>query len=320
MQSDKYLLYKLSNIEGFGTKTLNIIIERIRAKQKTLEDIFNLSEKEFQNLFPEFGKGRYAKINYQSLFNYNDEILEKGYNILLEKGVEIITCFDEEYPQFIIEKFDNLPPPILFGKGNTSLLNADSVAIIGSRDMDTFGLDTTKKIAQHLSENGYNIVSGYAKGVDTSAHLGALGCDGTTTAVLSCGINQTPIKNEIQEIYSRENDLLLISQFKPNEPWSAHNAMIRNKLVCTLSKVVIVIYSGPEKDQQGRMSGTFDAGKTALKFGIPLLVLSPNLFTSKPAGNTQLIKMGAKEITDCKNVNELIKSIYKKKEAQTQLF
>lgn len=322
MQNQKNILYKLSNIDGFGTKTLNIILERVKTKNKTLEDIFNLNENEFQNLFPEFGKGRFAKINYQVLSNYDDEILEKEYNILLEQGIKIITSFDKEYPKFIFERFDNSPPPILFCKGNVSLLNANNIAIVGSRDIDSFGLETTKKIARYLSENGYNVVSGYAKGVDTSAHLGALECNGTTTAVLSCGINQMPIKKEIQEIYSWKNDLLLVSQFKPNEPWGAHNAMVRNKLVCALSKAVIVISSGPEKDQKGRMSGTFDAGKTALKLGIPLLVLSPNLLSTKPEGNAQLIKMGAKEITDYENIVELIKSEShnQKKEAQNKLF
>jgi len=320
MQSFKYLLYILSNLEGFGPKTLNIIIERVKNKHRTLEDIFNSNEKEFQDLFPEFGKGKFSKINYQSLLNFDDKILEKEYNAILEKGIKIITCFDEEYPKFIFEKFDNAPPPILFCKGNISLLNADSVAVIGSRDIDNTGLDTTKKIAQQLSNNRYNVVSGYAKGVDTNAHLGALECDGTTTAVLSSGINQMPIKNGIQEIYNWGNNLLLISQFKPNEPWSAHNAMIRNKLVCALSKAVIVISSGPERDQKGRMSGTFDAGKTALKMGIPLLVLSHNLLHTKPEGNIQLIKLGGKEITDIIKINELIQSNQIKITNQAKLF
>lgn len=307
MQDDKYLLYKLSNIEGFGTKTLSIILERIKAQNKNLSDFFDLNEKDFYELFPEFGKGRFSKVNYDLLSNFNDELTEKRYNNLQESGVKIITLFDNNYPKLIIKKFDNTPPPILFCKGNLSLLNADSVAIVGSRDVDNAGLEATKKIVKHLAENGYNIVSGYAKGVDTSAHLGALECDGTTTAVLSCGITQTPTKKEIQEKYNWENDLLLVSQFKPNEPWSARNAMIRNKLVCALSKAVVVIQSGPEKDKNGKMSGTFDAGKTALKFGIPLFVLSPKFFSFEPKGNIQLLKMGAKEITDCQKVAELIK-------------
>ncbi len=272
------------------------------------------------DLFPEFGKGRFSKVNYELLSNFNDKLIEKEYNNLQESGVKIITLFDNNYPKSIIKKFDNSPPPILFCKGNISLLNADSVTIVGSRNVDNAGLEATKKIAKHLAENGYNIVSGYAKGVDTNAHLGALECDGTTTAVLSCGIKQAPTKKEIQEKYNWENDLLLVSQFKPNEPWSAQNAMIRNKLVCALSKAVVVIQSGPEKDENGKMSGTFDAGKTALKFEIPLLALSPKFFSFEPKGNIQLIKMGAKEIMDCQKVAELIKSGYQNRNTQANLF
>lgn len=320
MQDDKYLLYKLSNIEGFGTKTLNIILDRVKAQNKNLSELFDLNEKDFYDLFPEFGKGRFSKVNYDLLSKLNDDLIEKEYNNLQERGVKIITVFDNNYPKLIIKKFDNSPPPILFCKGNISLLNVDSIAIVGSRDVDDAGLEATKKIARHLAENGYNIVSGYAKGVDTSAHLGALECDGTTTAVLSCGIKQTPTKKEIQEKYNWENDLLLVSQFKPNEAWSARNAMIRNKLVCALSKAVVIIQSGPEKDENGKMSGTFDAGKTAFKFGIPLLVLSPKFFSFEPKGNIQLIKMGAKEITDCQKVAELIKLDKRDKNIQANLF
>lgn len=320
MNHENYLLYKLSNVEGFGDKTINIILERIKEKEQTLEDFFSLEEKDFQILFPELGGGRLKQASYHALSNFDDNRLEKGYGDLLEQGVKIITCFDKEYPKFISEKYDNSPPPILYCKGNTSLFNTIGVAIVGSRDTEKFGLDVTKKIAQYLSENGYNIVSGHAKGVDTSAHLGALGCEGTTTAILSSGINQMPEKNGIKEAYGWGNNLLFVSQFKPNEPWSARSAMIRNKLVCALSSAVIVISSGPEKDSKGRMSGSFDAGKTALKFGLPLLILSPNLFPSKPEGSSQLIKMGGIEIIDYKKIDELIKSKNKKKKTQTKLF
>src|SRR3989338_10518954 len=87
MQNEKNILYKLSNIEGFGTKTLNIILDRIKVKNKTLNEFFNITEKEFRDLFPEFGKGRFSKVNYDSLLNFNYEIVEKEYNHLTENGV-----------------------------------------------------------------------------------------------------------------------------------------------------------------------------------------------------------------------------------------
>jgi hypothetical protein len=59
-----------------------------------------------------------------------------------------------------------------------------------------------------------------------------------------------------------------------------------------MSQALIVICSGPEKDSEGKMSGTFDAGKSALKMGIPLFVLSPQILNPPPEGNGQLISLG----------------------------
>ena len=82
--------------------------------------------------------------------------------------------------------------------------------------------------------------------------------------------------------------------------------MIRNKLVCALSKAVLVICSGPEKDSDGKQSGTFDAGKTALDMKIPLFVLSSNALKKDIIGNNDLIKMGGISIN---NGKELLHSL-----------
>jgi predicted Rossmann fold nucleotide-binding protein DprA/Smf involved in DNA uptake len=89
----------------------------------------------------------------------------------------------------------------------------------------------------------------------------------------------------------------------PYDKFSGQNAMIRNKLVCALSKAVIVISSGPERDSNGKMSGTFDAGLTALKHKIPLFVVNPSLLNPTPQGNIDLIKMGGIPLS---NGNELV--------------
>jgi len=66
--------------------------------------------------------------------------------------------------------------------------------------------------------------------------------------------------------------------------------MIRNELVCVLSEALIVIESGPERDEEGRMSGTFNAAKIALEREIPLFVVDPSYFKKLPLGNEKLIK------------------------------
>jgi predicted Rossmann fold nucleotide-binding protein DprA/Smf involved in DNA uptake len=78
--------------------------------------------------------------------------------------------------------------------------------------------------------------------------------------------------------------------------------MVRNKLVSAMSQAIVVIASGQERDSNGRMSGTFDAGKSALQMGIPVFVLNPLLLNTTPVGNTDLINLGGKEFSNAEEV------------------
>jgi len=95
-----------------------------------------------------------------------------------------------------------------------------------------------------------------------------------------------------------------MSQFAPNMSWLAQNAMQRNLTIVGLSRAVIVVQSGPSKDEKGRNSGTFASGKSALKYGVPLYVVKPEL-VENASGNEDLLKMGAYEITP-QNALEMI--------------
>ena len=96
--------------------------------------------------------------------------------------------------------------------------------------------------------------------------------------VLPYGIKELRQKSAFSE-FDWQRDVLAVSQFDPDVKWLARNAMARNKLVCALSKAVVVIESGPEKDSQGKMSGTFNTAQTALSMNLPLFVLNPNALT-----------------------------------------
>jgi DNA processing protein len=143
---------------------------------------------------------------------------------------------------------------------------------------------------------------------------------------LSEGINQFHPKGEL---FTQEN-ILVISQFEPDAHWATHFAMTRNKLVCALSRAVVVIVSGPERAVDGKMSGTFNAGVTALEMEIPVFVVAPSYFDDKPEGNHQLITKGCREwnpldgaapiITAILSENASVKknSIAKTKKAKTK--
>ena len=175
------------------------------------------------------------------------------------------------------------------------LLTSDSVAIVGSRNVSDMGACIARELAGQLAIKKFNIVSGYAKGVDHYAHLGALAAEGTTTMVLPYGIMKLRQDSAFREFNWRE-DVLVVSQFNPGDRWREHNAMIRNKLICALSKAVVVIESGPERDAQGKMSGTFNTAQTALRMNLPLFVISPECLDNPPNGNENLIDLGGERL------------------------
>ena len=292
MRNNEYSTFMLLNAPGFGAKSIYYIYESLEKNNLSVNDLFDLDSSQYSKLFPEIGQGKFSRANLTSLAFLDDDKMYNSFQKLRDDQVSIIGLDDERYPQSVKEKLKQNAPPILFCKGNLSLLNTKGISIVGSRDVSDFAIMLTKRIAGRLAQNGFNVTSGYAKGVDTSAHLGALEGNGTTTMILSYGVNHLSVKKDIKD-FNWEKNTLFITQFMPYEKFSGQNAMSRNKLVCAMSQAVIVISSGPERDTNGKMSGTFDAGLSALNMKIPLFVLEPELLKpSPPKGNYDLIKMG----------------------------
>lgn len=302
MKDREYSTYMLLNTPGLGVKSISYIYGNLKNLGLKVNDLFEKSLTQLTEYFPEIGRGKFSRADLSSFQSLDDEKLYASYLQLKKENVHIIGLDDERYPKFLIERLKENTPPVLFCKGYLPLLNANCISIVGSRDVSDYAIMLTKRIANRIAGCGYNISSGFAKGVDTSAHIGALESNGTTTMVLSYGFNHLSFKKDIKE-YNWEQNTLFISQFMPYEKFSGQNAMARNKLVCALSKAVIVISSGPERDANGKMSGTFDAGLTALKHSIPLFVLNPSLLNPAPQGNIDLIKMGGIPLS---NGNELV--------------
>ena len=275
--------FRLFSTRGYGPVRVGNLINRAAVNGLSVSEIFELGRAEFVKIFAPQGEEIYDTIHGQDL----DDISSEYYRLISE-GVEIIHRDHPCYPGRMKTLFLEQAPSILFAQGNLSLLDCPGVSIVGSREVDERGLELTLQSAQTAAQTGFNVVSGYARGVDSAAHLGALKSGGTTTMVLAYGLDYFRPRSILAE-YPWENDSLRISQFHPRDPWKNSHGMIRNKVVAAFSKAVIVITAG-------KKSGTLNTGNAALKTGIPLLVMSPGLFRQTPAGNVDLIEKGAVEI------------------------
>jgi DNA protecting protein DprA len=176
-------------------------------------------------------------------------------------------------------------PPVIFVRGPAELLGRASVGFCGSRSATQRGLAVTADIANQVTDGQINVVSGGAKGVDTTAHKTALGSGGTTTIVLAEGILQHRIREELRDVVDPARTLV-VSEFFPDDHWIVGRAMQRNRTICALSRALVLI--------EARASGgTFAAGEAALEMGVPLFTADYSEQHEGNDGNRILLERGA---------------------------
>jgi len=201
------------------------------------------------------------------------------------KGLWILSRSDETYPQRLKQKLKHLSPPILYGVGNPDLLSEGGLAVVGSRDIDGEGLGYTQRIAEKCAEQGIQIVSGGARGVDQTAMLAAISVGGKSVGILADSLIKAAVSMKYRSGL-REGRVALISPYDPSAGFNAGNAMNRNKHVYALADHALVINSSYEK------GGTWAGAKEELKRAnkIPVWI---RLEGDIPQGNHQLVKLGA---------------------------
>ena len=312
--SAEYVWFRLWRTKGIGPKSIAFAYNFFRSRSISAKEIKEIARSGLSKLvksFPELEKPIFSKLNQKE-----KDTIYKEYEKVKNAGLTIIHPESQYYPENFIKYVERIGvSPIFFCKGDLSILKKTGIAVVGSRNVSNEGVLITKNIASKLARSGQNIVSGYAKGTDTAAHIGALEAGGTTTLVLSYGIDEFKIKKEFRD-FNFKSDILIVTQFMPGEKWTARSAMTRNMLVCALSEAVIIIESGPERDEKGKMSGTFNSAMTALKMRNKLFVLSPSALKQKPIGNGDIIKMGGIEIFPENVPSVILEKIPKNKEIE----
>ena len=227
--------------------------------------------------------------------------------LLLKEQLEkncINMCWigEEDYPVGIKKLSVGTIPAVLFYKGNYDLLKQKTVGFTGSRNVSDSGIRITDNSARQFSLDGITIVSGYAKGVDITAHKAALQTGGNTVFVIVEGLLKNKIKSEVKELLNEKNHLF-VSQFHPNLTWSASNAMKRNNTIIGLSNAMILIESG-------MTGGTFNTGEQSLKNRKPLFVVEYGIYKPSAEGNNFFLQNGGTPIRGDKNGMPILKRVY----------
>ncbi len=203
---------------------------------------------------------------------------------LAHNHVHLLPVLDANYPRLLKTALKReQTPPVLFYAGDLGILERKTIAVIGSRSAGEESLEFTRAVSACLAEQGANVISGNARGVDRAAYEGATSIEGHTTVVLPHGIRKlSGVQMRALQSKIESGNVLLMSQFHPDAQWVVSRAMERNKVVTGLAQVVIVA----ESDIQG---GTWEGANGALKQHRPLYVRQA---ASALPGNNKLIELG----------------------------
>jgi DNA processing protein len=203
---------------------------------------------------------------------------------LSDDGVQVLCPFEDDFPP----RLRDIPsaPALISVRGALSGSDERRIAIVGTRGPSEAGLAAARALATAAAANGWCVVSGLARGIDTAAHEGALAAEGRTIAVLGSGIRR---------VYPRENQDLaerivergaLISEQPPNARPTSRRLTARNRLQSGLAHAVVVVETGPG-------GGSHVTASHARRQGKPVFAVQWPGTDRRARGGRQLLGRGA---------------------------
>ncbi len=217
----------------------------------------------------------------------------------------VLTIKDADYPPLLRELPD--APLVLFKKGPLPLPR-EAFAIVGARKASFEGMLLAERIAETLSSAGIAVVSGLARGVDASAHKGALRSPGGTVGILAFGLDKCyPAENRgLFDAIGREG--VLLTEYPPCEGPMQYRFPERNRIIAGLSKGVLVV-------EASQRSGSLITARLALEYGREVLAVPGRVFDEAYKGANGLIKEGAIMVED---INDILVNCFPRMEFHTR--
>lgn len=303
LEEKRYWIW-LSLIPNLGSKKIQSLLE----EYKDPKTIYHLKEKDLYKI-----KGIGEKSIKHMVNPQIRESVERHIQYMIKNEIDIISIHNSKYPKILKEIYD--PPISLYVKGNTNILNQKAIGIVGCREASQYGKSVAKYFSYHLAQEGINVVSGLAKGVDSYAHIGTI-CVARESYLPSnitkqcgkrgnCGKTVAVVANGLDIIYPKENEMLqeeilrtggaIITEYPLGTKPERMNFPARNRIISGISKGILVV-EAKEK------SGTLITVDFALEQGRDVFVVPGNINSSNSVGTNCLIKQGAKLVTNYREI------------------
>ena len=269
----KFYWYWFVNICGIGSVTKRKLLERFGHPVY----MFHGEEKQFADILTPKQRNNFFN-------SRNQESLEISLRKLKEKKIHFIHWESEEYPETWRHMID--PPYGVYLIGKMPKPNKRILGMVGARNATIYGRKTAEYFARTLAENGVQIISGLAAGIDAASHRGALAGNGFTLGILGGGIDT---------IYPRENFNLYMELYERGGVLSEYNIGVpnhpglfpaRNRLISGLAEGIFVL-------EAGERSGSLITVDQALEQGKDVFALPGRITDPMSVGCNRLIAQGA---------------------------
>lgn len=279
-----YTYLALKSVKGISDETVSKVLGRLG----TLDGVFDLG-------VTELAEAGFNQRQAQAVIsrNVDRKFVEDQINLARKHNIDITTIEEGGYPPMLREIHS--PPAVLFSRGRLEPLRMPCIAVVGSRNASRTSMAYTEKLSEDLAEVGFNVVSGFAAGIDIHAHRGALK-KGYTTAVLGNGLMSLYPEANVRYADKVCESGCFLSEFPLDEPPHARNFPIRNRIISGVSHGVVVVEASTK-------SGSLITARYANEQGREVFAV-PASPDSRNRATNDLIKNGARLIESYYDVVE----------------
>jgi DNA processing protein len=211
-------------------------------------------------------------------------------------GADFVGIGEPHYPPWL--RHGDAPPPLVAVRGDPQHLTRPAIAIVGARNASVAGRKMAALLARTLGEAEFAIVSGLARGIDAAAHDAAL--TGGTVAIFAGGID-TVYPQENEELFQRILDAggCAISEMRLGWEPRARDFPRRNRIIAGMAIATIVV-------EAAQRSGSLITARMALEQNREVFAVPGSPLDPRAAGSNNLIKQGARIVTDASDVIDAV--------------
>lgn len=282
---EEILAYWFGNLCGIGPKKRRILLDYYGS----LEEIFLCTEGTLQQL-----AGISEKDCNIILQKRDYSYQEQAYTKLQQRGIHFVWIGQEQYPERLRILAD--APFCLYYRGKLPDPALPSVAVVGARNASYEGKKLADKFGRELAENGIQVISGLARGVDVSAQRAALQIPaGRTFGVLGTGIDICYPRENLETYMQIISQGGLISEYAPSVQGRAGFFVMRNRIISALSDGILVVEA-----REG--SGSLITAEAGLEQGKEIFAIPGSIFHPSYQGSNRLLQEGACLVTGIQDI------------------